>query len=120
MVDLTNIEQVTSVTCPDTGREWKLEPDGPNDRDVDIYFNGCWVPAFFSDLQKGDFFLDVKMQRIEDNQCFLATSNVRRSVSPHSGKASFVIQGLEVVQAPALKDINTIALPSTQPVLELK
>lgn len=119
-MDLTTITQVTELV-DDSGRKWRAEPDGPNDRPVDIYYNGTWVPAYFSDLQKGDFFLDVKMMRIEDNQCFMATSKLIRSVSPHSQKASFIIQGLEVVQAPALKIKDINALPAAEQLrLEIK
>jgi hypothetical protein len=94
---------------PALRRTWKNEPDGPNDREVDIWYNSKWVPAFFSDIQEGDFFLDVKMGNIEAGKCFFAKSKVYRSVSPRTGWASFVVQGIEVVQAPAIKDINTIA-----------
>ena len=100
-------------------RTWHAEPDGPNDREIDIWYRGSWVPAYFSDIQNGDFFLDVKMGEIAAGKCFLAKSKLYRSVSPITGKASFVVQGIEVVQAPAIKDINTIALSSTK-VLELK
>lgn len=109
---ISAIEPISKEVIPTVRvdyRSWKSDPDGPNDRDVDIWYNGKWVPAYFSDIQKDDFFLDVKMGNIETGKCYFAKSKVYRSVSHYTGNASFVVQGIEIVQAPAIKDINTIA-----------
>lgn len=93
-------------------RAWRTEPDGPNDRQVDIWYNGKWIPAFFSDIKAGDFFLllDVKL---DPTQCFYAASDCQRHVlrgrwGAADGHPTHVIRnGSEIVQAPALKDINS-------------
>ena len=113
---MDNLPAITTdqSSSPALTRNWRYEPDGPNDREVDIWFNNGWVPAFFSDIKKGDFFLDVKLGTPEKGRCFMSTSDVRRSISCVTGYPSFIIQGLEIVQAPAIVDINPL------PILELK
>lgn len=83
-------------------REWRSEPKGRYDRPVDIWYNQNWVPAFFSDIKKGDFFLDSAVASGE-GRCFLAKSDCMQSC--WIGDWSFVISGMEIVQAPA-KDIT--------------
>lgn len=109
MANVSSLVPIQS-SVPALHRSWKTEPDGPNDRPVDIWFNANWVPAYFSDIKKGDFFLDIKVD-LEQGRCFLATTDVCRSV--WKGVPSFVTQGLEVVQAPAISTTIAIEGPST-------
>ncbi len=107
---------ITTRTIPTsaTARHWKSEPDGPNDRPIEIWCNNSWVPAFFSDLQDQDFFIDLKAN-LDPDRCFKATSNLMRSV--FNGIPSFVIKGLEIVQAPKIEEKVITALPSSEPLL---
>ncbi len=99
-------------------RNWALDPDGPNDRPIEIWYNNNWVPAYFSNLQNGDFFLDLTAN-LDPGRCFKATSNVQKSV--YRGVASFVVKGLEIVQAPEHVEKVIEALPDAdRPLLENK
>lgn len=110
-----------AVTPP---RQWSTEPDGPNDRQVDIWnpATGNWVPAFFKDIRKGDFYLILNVD-LEPDKCFLAASNCQRSVVPgrwggaDSAPTFFIRNGSEIVQAPAIKDIPAL---TNEPHLLLK
>ncbi len=97
------------VRARPVARYWADEPDGPNDRPIEIWISGNWVPAYFSDLRAGDFFLDLKAN-LDPGRCFRATSNVTRSV--YLGVASFVVKGMEIVQAPALAEVVLETLPA--------
>lgn len=96
MTDLIGIttDIVTPVVTP---RTWSLQARGVNDRPVDIWYNNKWVPAFFSDIKKGDFFLGLN-SNLEPGACYRAFSNV--SASTYHGITSFHITGMEIVQAP--------------------
>lgn len=104
-------------------RIWSTEPDGPNDRAVDVWnpATGNWIPAFFKDIKKGDFYLLIGFDAGPD-RCFLAGSDVKRYAPPErwgGGRvpdATFVILGgAEIVQAPSLVDITPAALETTNP-----
>jgi hypothetical protein len=92
-------------------RVWSTEQDGPNDRCIEIWYNNNWVPAYFKDLKKGDFFLNQN-SHLNVDQCFLAKSDCRRSV--YRSVVSFLIEGIEVVQAPAFVEPN-IYIESNNP-----
>lgn len=96
-------------------RVWSTEPDGPNDRPVDIWNSqtGNWVPAFFKDIRKGDFYLILNVD-LEPDKCFRAASDCQRTV-PHrrwsfkeEPPTFFIRNGSEIVQAPAIKDITPV------------
>jgi hypothetical protein len=103
-------------------RVWSTEPDGPNDRAVDVWnpATGNWIPAFFKDIKKGDFYLLLGFD-LGPDRCFLAGSDVKRYEPPERGgsgkfNATFVILGgAEIVQAPAIVDITPAALEITNP-----
>lgn len=98
-------------------RVWSTEQDGPNDKTVDIWYNGKWVPAYFKDILKGDFFLMIGLD-LEPGRCFLAGSDARTCGRSVTGHMTYIIpQGMEIVQAPALKDIPADTLP--QPAVPL-
>jgi|SRR5471030_130558 len=92
-------------------RQWSSEPDGLNDKAIEIWHNGNWVPAYFKDLRAGDFFLNLD-SKLNADQCFLAKSNCKRSVWNHI--PSFMVEGIEVVTAPAMKDIEHESLGYSQ------
>lgn len=106
-------------------RQWSTEPDGPNDRQVDIWYNGNWVPAFFKDIRKGDFYLILGVN-LEPEKCFLAASDCQRTVPQHrwsykeEAPTFFIRLGSEVVQAPAIKDINPAVTTETHLLLKEK
>ena len=106
-------------------REWTTEPDGPNDRPVDIWYNGSWVPAFFSNIRKGDFYLILDMN-LEPDKCFRAASDCQRTVpqsrwSLKEEPPTFIIRnGSEIVQAPAIQDINPAITNETHLLLKEK
>lgn len=108
--------QIRSALAP-VSRAWKTERQGVNDVDVDIWNpeTGNWIPAFFSDIRKGDFYLLIGVN-LEPGRCFVAGSDVRNN----GGKnPTFVILGgAEIGQAPAMKDVP--ALDGTTPRLEMK
>lgn len=104
---LTTLPSDAGAVATET-RNWKAEPDGEFDRPVEIWYNNNWVPAFFSDLHSGDFFLDLKAN-LDPGRCFKATSDILRSV--YKGKASFIVKGLEIVQAPEHVEKVVEALP---------
>jgi hypothetical protein len=91
-------------------RSWKTEPDGPDDKEIEIFWNANWIPAYFSDLKKDDFFITLNAN-LNPDQCFLAKSDVKRI--PYRDKVTFVIQGMEVVQAPStvIKESHQIEAP---------
>lgn len=109
-------ETDVSVVPP---RVWSTEPDGPNDRQVDIWnpASGNWVPAFFKDIRKGDFYLILGVD-LEPEKCFLAASDCQRTVpmrrwsSKEEPPTFFIRNGSEIVQAPAIKDIPAITTES--------
>jgi hypothetical protein len=94
-------------------RSWRSEPHSPTDREVDIWFNGNWVPAYFSDLQKGDFFI-VDSPALKKGECFSAQSNVR--IELYRGQYTYVIPRGALVAQLAEKVINP--LHSRPPPLE--
>lgn len=120
--DLTPVESSKEIipTIHVQYRTWRSEPDGQYDRQVDIWYNNNWVPAYFSDIRRGDFFLDVKLGDIGKDRCYLAKSDVKRikSIWPESdwrhNDPSFQVQGLEIVQAPAIKDITPLSITTEQ------
>jgi hypothetical protein len=90
-------------------RQWRDEPLGRYDRQVDIWWNGKWVPGFFSDIRAGDFFLDINMKTLEPGRCFAAAEAPTRSGDP--ANPTFMLRGAQITQAPAtqeIKDINQI------------
>lgn len=89
-------------------RQWRAEPDGPNDIPADIWYNGKWVPAWFSDIKAGDFYL-LMDANLEPDRCFYAASDVRRNIQRNGQPQHVIRNGSQIVQAPAIKDINTIA-----------
>lgn len=104
-------------------RVWRAEADGPNDRPVDIWWAGKWVPAWFSDIKAGDFYLLLD-HKLEPDRCFYAASDCKRHMprgniySAQEGHPTHIIRnGSQIVQAPALKDINTVALPEVKQAL---
>lgn len=108
--------QTRSALVP-VSRVWSTERQGVNDVDVDIWNpeSGNWVPAFFSDIRKGDFYLLIGVN-LEPGRCFIAGSDVRSS----GGRSpTFVILGgAEIGQAPAMKDVPLVE--GTLPRLEMK
>lgn len=105
------ITQTASASTPATvnSRTWSTEQDGPNDKMVDIWHNNRWVPAFFKDILAGDFFMVIGVD-LEPGRCFLAGSDAK-ACGHWNGKQTFIVQrGMEIVQAPALKDIPADAL----------
>lgn len=117
------VSSSTDPTNPSTevavvpARQWSTEPDGPNDRPVDIWnpATGNWVPAFFKDIRKGDFYLILNVN-LEPDKCFLAASDCQRTVpqsrwSFKEEPPTFIIRnGSEIVQAPTIKDINPLQI----------
>ena len=111
------VSSSTGPSSPETSvavvpaRVWSSEPDGPNDRQVDIWYNGNWVPAFFKDIRKGDFYLIIGVD-LEPEKCFLAASDCQRTVPmrrwsfKEEPPTFFIRSGSEIVQAPAIKDIT--------------
>lgn len=86
-----------------TTRTWRTEPDGEFDRPVEIWFNANWVPAFFSDIKAGDFYLDLNI-KLEPGRCFRAASNAKRIADRSDTNPTYLIaRGCEVVQAPYLQ-----------------
>lgn len=106
------------ATLVNKQREWSSHQDGPNDKTVDIWYNNGWTPAYFKDILKGDFFIMIGLD-LEPGRCFLAGSNAR-SCGRFAGNQTYIIpQGMEIVQAPALVDINPAStLPHQTPLLE--
>ena len=108
-----SITNSTAIDCIPT-RRWRAEPDGPNDKQVDIWYRGKWVPAFFSDIKEGDCYLILDVN-LEPTLCFYAASDCKRYVPPGNYRGSYghptfiIARGSEIVQAPAIKDVNTIA-----------
>lgn len=98
-MDLINTDSSQIVN-----RVWSTEQDGPYDKHIEIWHNGNWVPAFFKDLRKGDFFLNLD-SHLNPDQCFMVSSNVKRIME--RGRASFIVEGIQIVQAPSIKDIET-------------
>lgn len=100
-------------------RTWSTEQDGKNDKTVDIWFNNTWVPAYFKDILAGDFFMMIGMD-LEPGRCFLAGSDAKKC-GVWQGHQTFIIQrGMEIVQAPALKDIPAETLPHQTNPLRIK
>lgn len=98
-------------------RKWRDTPDGSNDFIVDIWYNGKWVPAYFSDIKKGDFYLLLNVN-LDPTQCFFAAADcIRMGGSPWAPTLG-IPKGSEIVQAPAIKDINTIASPTERKLLK--
>jgi hypothetical protein len=104
---------VSGSTPAVVSRQWSDEPDGPNDKQVDIWWNGNWVPAYMKDIKAGDFYLILGVT-LEPTQCFYAASDCVRYVSrgrwgAEDSAPNFMIKnGTEIVQAPAIKDIPAI------------
>jgi hypothetical protein len=99
-------------------RQWSTEQDGPNDKTVDIWWNGKWVPAYFKDIKKGDFFLMIGLD-LEPGRCFLAKSNAKKCGVFGGNQTYIVNDGMEVVQAPAIVEINPVhTLPQAIQLLE--
>src|SRR6478736_1504632 len=88
---MENSIATVNIQNPDTGksenelalsaRQWSTEQDGPNDHSVDIWWRGKWIPAFFKDIKKGDFYMLLNAN-LEPDRCFLAGSDVKR-FAPH-------------------------------------
>ncbi len=92
-------------------RQWSSTQDGPQDPIVDIWYNGKWVPAYFKDIRAGDFFLYLDSQ-LNPDQCFFAKTPAR-SIGVWQGQKCWAVDGLEIKQAPAIRDVNTRStLPS--------
>ena len=111
--EITPIDPIArhSVMLTPPLRFWRDEPWGPNDREIEIWYNGNWVPAFFSDLKKGDMFLDVAIGALNPGKCYGCSTDVKVSYMTRrgaldEGPPSFMIQGLEILQAPTIKDIQ--------------
>lgn len=92
-------------------RVFRDEPDGINDREIEIWYNDNWVPAFFSDIKAGDFYLmDPLKHTHREDQCFFAASDCKYSYmmnrySENLGPKTFIIsQGSQIVQAPKLPE----------------
>ena len=72
------------------------------------------MPAFFSDIKEGDCYLILDVN-LEPTLCFYAASDCKRYVPPGNYRGSYghptfiIARGSEIVQAPAIKDVNTIA-----------
>lgn len=113
---MTSVPAVPTAVVLKT-RQWSIEPDGKYDRPVDIWNpeTGNWIPAFFKDIKAGDFYLLIGVD-MEPGRCFRAGSDARRMAArpKYSGAPedpSFVILGgMEIVQAPAMKDLAVPAL----------
>jgi len=113
--DSTTPDELSTEAAVVPPRVWSTEPDGPNDRPVDIWNSqtGNWVPAFFKDIRKGDFYLILDVN-LEPGKCFRAASDCQRSVMPgrwgreDRAPTFFIRNGMEIVQAPAIKDINLV------------
>lgn len=112
------MELTTRSSVVNKEREWSTDQDGPNDKPVDIWFNGNWVPAFFKDIRAGDFFLIIGTN-LESDKCFVARSNAIK-MGVWSGHRTYMIKdGMEIAQAPALKEINSAeTLPQVVPILK--
>lgn len=96
-------------------RSWSTEKDGPNDKPIEIWYNGNWVPAFFKDIKPGDFFLMLD-HNLDPSMCFMSKSGVRRTL--WNGIPTFSIEGLEVVQRSSIKDIEEpLQLEASKPKL---
>jgi hypothetical protein len=91
-------------------RKWSTVQDGPLDPAVDIWWNGKWVPAYYKDIRAGDFFLYLT-EELNPDLCYYAHANAR-TFGTFNGHNNYGINGAtEVKQAPAIRDINTKALP---------
>jgi hypothetical protein len=87
-------------------RSWRSEPDGPYDPLVDIWYNGKWVPACFSDVRAGDFFLYLD-NKLNPGLCFYAKADAKK-IGLYRGHPQYAIGGAtEIKQAPAIRDVNT-------------
>lgn len=118
-VDTQDLDSSKSVDVSVVSeRLWSTDQDGPNDKMVDIWFNNKWVPAYFKDIRKGDFFLMIGLD-LEPGKCFVAMSSAR-ALGKWSGNQTYIINdGMEIAQAPALKDIPAETLPhQVLPLLE--
>lgn len=87
-------------------RQWKDEPDGPNDRPVEIWYNNNWVPAFFSDVKKGDFYLWSGVDLLEPGKCFFANSDCVPQQGNQYKYGFVVVSGSEIVAAPERKEVD--------------
>lgn len=88
-------------------RKFRDEPDGVNDREVEIWHNDNWVPAYFSDIKKDDFYLIDPMRHMhKEDQCFYAAADcvgkpARQWGYATNGPKTFIIpRGAQIVQAP--------------------
>jgi hypothetical protein len=117
-------ESGTELAVPEA-RQWSTEQDGPNDKVVDIWYNGSWVPAFFKDIRKGDFYLILDVH-LNPTQCFLAASNCQRSTpmrrwsSKEEAPTFFIRNGSEIVQAPAIHERYLPVSNASHPLLKEK
>ena len=117
-----SIQKLTETSSADSivnnHRVWSTEQDGPNDKTVDIWHEGRWVPAYFKDIKAWDFFLMIEMN-LEPGKCFLAKSPAIKMGVWNGHRTYMVKDGMEIVQAPALKEINPAkALPNNPPLLK--
>lgn len=90
-------------------RAFTPEPLSPYAKPVDIWYSNQWLPAYFSDLREGDFFL-ILDNSLSPTECFYCAGNVY-STNSRGGLTFIMPRGCSVVQRPALelKDINTLA-----------
>lgn len=95
-------------------RHWRSEPLGIYDRAVEIWYNNTWVPAYFSDILAGDFFLDLKMN-LEPDRCFLAASNVVALNTSSDNPTLLLKNGSQIVQVPAKVEIDITAIQNEKP-----
>jgi len=108
-------EAETSAHWPQvTSRQWSTEQDGPHDRPVDIWYNGSWVPAFFKDIKAGDFFL-ILDHNLDPGKCFHAMSDCKRCGTANGHSNFIIMKGMEIVQAPTIKDITALNLENHKP-----
>lgn len=79
--------------------------NGSHDRLVEIWRSGLWLQNWFSCLKAGDFFIDRDLHDVGPGRCFFCKTNVK-VIPPWPGSRdqdpSFVIEGLEIVQAPTV------------------
>jgi hypothetical protein len=79
---------------------------GSNDREIEVWDGRQWVPSWFSALKCGQFFLDLKLGILESSKCYVATSDVKvigAGMGARNPDPSFVVMGLEIVQAPVIQ-----------------
>jgi hypothetical protein len=106
-----------NITVTYAKRVFREEPDGPNDRMVDIYYNGKWIPAYFTDIKKGDFFLDINAATLDPGRCFFAASDCHEGGTWNGIKTFIIPNGAQIVTAPETKEIDITALPNSNTLL---